>query len=150
MRNFELHFLKSIGLWTHGLTITFCKSSNGFPPSHEEVCRRSRLFLSRLNRHIYGRHGTRRKKFRIASAGFIGFGAYGNHPHVHLVLAGPQDFSIEAFTDLISSNIKSTRGLGSEFDIQTYYGQRWLDYMLKHGFQSLMPELTFTAKCPVH
>jgi hypothetical protein len=45
--------------------------------------------------------------------------------------------------------VMTTKGLGTQFDIRDYYGVGWFEYMLDHGIEGFVEQLTFTAKCPV-
>lgn len=145
-----IQWLSSLDKWTHALTLTMNRSKYGLSPGREESLRRCRLLLNRVNRACYGRQGTRRRGFRLASVAFIGFGLYGDNPHIHWALAGPPDMRPDEFTAVLRSMIMTTNGLGKQFDIQDYYGVAWLEYMLDHGTEGLVEQLTFAAKCPVH
>ena len=125
------------------------RPENGYGISNDEVARRCGLFLNRINRRIY-KHGTRRKGFRIASVAFLGDGSYGNHPHVHWALQRPPDMTNEGFERLLKKIARTTKGLGQEIKVRSYYSEDWLGYMLDHGFDNLMEKLTFTAVCPQH
>jgi len=143
-----IQWLDGLDKWTHALTLTMSRSVNGLSPGREESIRRCRLLLNRVNRICYGRHGTRRRGFKIASVAFMGYGGYGDHPHVHFVLARPPDMSADEFTNVLRNMVMSTKGLGKQFDIQDYYGVGWLYYMLNHGTEGLVEHLTFAANCP--
>jgi hypothetical protein len=148
-KEFQLQFLRELAPWTVALTLTAAKSKYRVAIGVEGFLRCCRLFLSRLNRKIYG-HGTRRKSFRIASAAVIGHGLYGDNLHIHWVLAGPPEMPTDSFKELVRLIILTNKGLGQQFNIQTYYGQFWLLYMLDHGFEGVITDLTFQAKYPVH
>jgi hypothetical protein len=148
-KGMQLQFLRELAPWTIALTLTSGQLKYGGTIGTEEFLRRCRLFLSRLNRKIYG-HGVRRKNFRIASTAVLGRGLYGDSFHIHWVLSSPPDLPTDVFKELIRLIILTTKGLGQQFNIQTYYGERWLVYMLDHGFEGLITDLTFQAKCPIH
>jgi hypothetical protein len=143
-------WLLSLANWTHVLTVTMSRGEYGYPISDVEVEKRCRLFLSRINRRIYGRHGTRRKGYRIASVAYQGAGAYGDHPHVHWAFQKPPDLSHAAFLELLCQMASSTKGIGKQFDVQYYFGEGWLGYMIDHGNEGWMHSLTSTAVCPQH
>ena len=142
-------WLSSLANWSHALTLTMAPTSKGQPPSSQEVLRRCRLFLNRVSRRWYRKRGTK-QGYRIASAAFLGWGAYGLHPHVHWVLEKPVDQSNEDFEWMLMDIAKTTTGLGRQIDIQRYYGPKWLTYMTSHGFEGWQDCLTFAAKCPEH
>jgi hypothetical protein len=148
-RQQKIRWLSRLADWTHAVTLTMHCSANDHEINKEQVARRCRLFLNRINRRIY-KHGTKRKGFRIASVAFVGDGAYGDHPHVHLALQKPSDMTIDAFDQLLREMARTTRGMGQQFDIKPYRDAGWLGYMVDHGFHGLMEQLTFKAVCPKH
>lgn len=143
-------WLLGLANWSHVLTVTMSRGRYGYPISDAEVEKRCRLLLSRINRRIYGRHGVRRKGFRIASVAFQGRGAYGDHPHVHWAFQKPPDLSHITFYELLHEMASTTKGIGKQFDVQYYFGKGWLGYMIDHGNEGWMQALTFTAVCPQH
>ena len=145
-----LCWLKNHADWTHAVTLTMNRSCSGHAISKQEVERRCRLFLNRINRRIYSRHGTRRKGYRIASVAFLGNGPYGDHPHAHLALQKPPDMTTDGFDRLLKEMATTTKGLGQQFDIKPYRDEGWLGYMVDHGFEGLMDQVTFAAVCPQH
>ena len=148
-RQQKIRWLSRLADWTHVVTLTMHCSANNHEINKEQVARRCRLFLNRINRRIY-KHGTKRKGLRIASVAFAGDGAYGDHPHVHLALQKPPDMTTERFDRLSKEMATTTKGIGQQFDIKSYRDEGWLGYMVDHGFHGLMEQLTFTAVCPKH
>ena len=148
-RQQKIRWLSGLADWTHAVTLTMHCSANDHGINKEQVARRCRLFLNRINRRIY-KHGTKRKGLRIASVAFSGYGAYGDHPHVHLALQKPPDMTTERFDRLLKEMATTTKGIGQQFDIKSYRDEGWLGYMVDHGFHGLMEQLTFTAVCPKH
>lgn len=144
-----VQWLASQANWTHAVTLTMHRSKNGYEISKQEVEKRCFEFLSRINRRIY-KHGTKRKGFKIASVAFLGGGSYGDHPHVHWALQKPPDMTNEGFERFLKKMIRTTKGLGQQFDIKPYRDEGWLGYMVDHGFDGLMEKLTFAAVCPQH
>lgn len=144
-----IRFLEDLSPWTHALTLTMARSMSGHHPSHDEVLRQCRLFLNRVNCHWFKRRGTKRG-YRIASAAFLGWGAYEDNPHVHWALEKPIDQSDRAFEALLRNTAQTTSGIGEEMKIRRYFGPGWLEYMADHGFHGWQPSLTFPAKCPKH
>ena len=132
------------------MTLTMHRPESGHGISNPEVARRCRLFLNRINRRIYSRHGTRRKGYRIASVAFLGNGPYGDHPHAHLALQKPPDMTTDGFDRLLKEMATTTKGLGQQFDIKPYRDEGWRGYMVDHGFEGLMNQVTFAAVFPQH
>ena len=146
----KLVFFSSLNPWTHFLTLTYKPPRGGRVPSRVQVLKSSRLFLSRLNRRVYGRHGVRRHGFRIGSCAVLGWGAYGDHPHTHWLLAKPPQIEEPEFAQLIHVMASTTHGIGVERDLQLYFSPRVIEYMFGHGFDCWIDQVTFEAKCPVH
>jgi len=148
-RQAQARWLGGLADWTHALTLTMAHGANGHHPGFDEVLRRCKLFLNRVNCRWYKRRGTKRG-YRIASTAFLGWGAYGDHPHVHWALEKPLDQSDAAFEEMLIKIAQTTSGIHHQIDVQRYYGPQWLAYMLDHGFEFLRHDLTFAAKCPKH
>ena len=148
-RQTHSQWLCNLANLTHALTLTMTRTANGLHPGHDEVLRRCRLFLNRVNCRLFKRRGTKRG-YRIASVAFLGWGSYGNNPHVHWVLEKPRDQSDRAFEGMLQRIAETTAGIGDQPDIQQYFSVGWLSYMVDHGFEGWQPALTFAAKCPRH
>ena len=80
----------------------------------------------------------------------LGWGTYGNNPHTHWLLTKPPHMVDQEFTSLIEFIASTTRGIGRQRNIQTIYGPRVIEYIVGHGFEGLLEQVTFTAKYPVH
>ena len=146
----KLVFFSALNPWTHFLTLTYKSFKDDRVASSAQVLKSSRLFLSRLNRRVYGRHGVRRHGFRIGSCAVMGWGAYGDHPHTHWLLVKPPQIAEPDFAHLIKVIASTTHGIGFELDLQIYVSPRVIEYMLGHGFDCWIDQVTFKAKCPVH
>jgi hypothetical protein len=145
----RVDFIKKLNSWTHFLTLTYSQPSGFFHIGQIEVLRRSRLFLSILNQKIFGRHGCRRNGFKVGSCAVLGWGSYGDHPHTHWLLAKPPYMHGEEFSSLIRLSASTTDGLGREWDLQTIYSSQIVEYIVNHGFEGWISQVTFAAKCPV-
>jgi len=145
----RVDFIVKLNRWTHFVTLTYSQPNNTYTIGQIEVLRRSRLFLSRLNRKIFGRHGCRRSGFRIGSCAVLGWGVYGDHPHTHWLLTKPLEMTDEEFNRLINVIASTTRGIDKERDIQTIFSDRVVEYIVNHGFDGWIDQVTFAAKCPV-
>ena len=145
----RVDFIVKLNRWTHFVTLTYSQPNGSYTIGQIEVLRRSRLFLSRLNRKIFGRHGCRRSGFRIGSCAVLGWGVYGDHPHTHWLLTKPLEMTDEEFNRLINVIASTTRGIGKERDIQTIFSDSVVEYLVNHGFEGWIDQVTFAAKCPV-
>lgn len=149
LRQQRIDFILKLNPWTHFATLTYTQPRGHFTLGKIEVLRRSRLFLSILNQKIYGRHGCRRSGFRIGSCAVLGWGIYGYHPHTHWLLAKPSHLTNEEFNLHIELIASTTPGLGKERDLQTIFSNRVVEYIVNHGFEGWIEQVTFAAKCPV-
>ena len=145
----RVDFIKKLNPWTHFVTLTYSQPSGSFFIGQFEVLRRSRLFLSRLNRNFFGKHGCRRNGYRVGSCAVLGWGTYGHHPHTHWLLAKPQQMTDAEFNCHIEQIGSTTPGIGKERDIQTVFSNRVVEYIVNHGFEGWIDQVTFVAKCPV-
>jgi len=143
-----VQWLQGLADWTHAVTLTLNPLRSEAEMNPIEIAKRCRLFLSRLNRRIYGRHGVRRKSFRVASAAVYGCGAYGTHPHIHLILQKPPKCTHEEFAQSIHSIASTTKGLAQQHVVKRYFSSGWINYMVEHGFEGWIDSATYTAKCP--
>ena len=145
----RVDFIVKLNRWTHFVTLTYKQPSGTYLLGQIEVLRRSRLFLSRLNRKIFGRHGCRRSGFRIGSCAVLGWGIYGDHPHTHWLLTKPPEMTDEEFNRLINLIASTTSGISREREIQTIFSDSVVEYLVNHGFEGWIDQVTFVAKCPV-
>lgn len=150
LNKYATSWLSNLGDWDLSVTLTFSRNKAGTSPPIGSIEKCCRLFLSRLNRRIFTRNGVRRNDYRIASAAVLGTGAYGDHPHAHWVLACPNDMTKAEFANVVSEVARSTKGVGLQIDIQAYRDKGWLDYMIDHGFDGLIDQVCFPAKCLSH
>ena len=150
LSNYAMPWLSNLGDWDLSVTLTFSRNKAGLSPPISSIEKCCRLFLSRINRQIFTRNGVRRNNYRIASAAVLGRGAYGDHPHAHRVLACPSGMSKVKFANLVTDVAGSTKGVGLQIDVQPYRDNGWLNYMIDHGFEGLIDQVCFSAKCLPH
>ena len=53
------------------------------------------------------------------------------------------------FNRHIEQIASTTRGIGKERNIQTVFNNRVVEYIVNHGFEGWIDQVTFAAKCPV-
>ena len=138
-------WFKDFADWTHAVTVTPKPSRKGFPRTKSPTISTTSHFVSVLNRKVLG-NSRARKGHRIACVAVYGDGAYGDHPHVHLAFQAPSGMSYDEMHQAILNSVLRTNGLGINPDIQPYTSEGWLTYMLDHGTDGLLVELTSPAK----
>lgn len=131
--------------WTHAVTVTPILSRKGFPRTKSPTINATAHFVNVLNRKVLG-NARARKGHRIACVAVYGDGAYGDSPHVHLAFQAPSGMSYDEMHQAIEHSIQRTNGLGVEYKIKRYSSEGWLTYMLDHGTDGLLVELTTPAK----
>jgi hypothetical protein len=138
-------WFKDFADWTHAVTVTSKPSRKGFPRTKSPTISTTSHFVSVLNRKVLG-NSRARKGHKIACVAVYGDGAYGDHPHVHLAFQAPSGMSYDEMHQAILNSVLRTNGLGINPDIQPYTSEGWLTYMLDHGTDGLLVELTSPAK----
>lgn len=144
-RDEHAKWFSDFAYWTHAVTVTPKPSRKGFPRTKSPTINATAHFVNVLNRKVFG-NSRARKGHRIASVAFYGDGAYGDSPHVHLAFQAPSGMSYDEMHQAIEHSIHRTKGLGIVRDIQPYTSEGWLTYMLDHGTEGLLVELTTPAK----
>lgn len=139
--------LRDMADWTHTATLTFKPYSKKFRVRLTDSIAQSAVeyFLARLNGEVF-RHGARRKRYRVASVVSFGKGAYGCHPHVHLILASPPQESFQSFDERLRRLSKLNYWIAEQADFQPYVGSRWLEYMADPFKHSILWDLCHQAK----
>ncbi len=138
-------WLSDLADWSHAVTVTCQPSLMGFDRSQSSTISATINFVHVLNRLVLGRTQIK-QGHKIACVAVCGNGAYGDNPHVHLAFQAPSHMSYEAMKQAISCSIQRTHGLGIQEDIQHYTSDGWIKYMLDHGTEGLLVQLTTPAK----
>jgi len=55
----------------------------------------------------------------------------------------------EEFNRLINLIASTTSGISREREIQTIFSDSVVEYLVNHGFEGWIDQVTFVAKCPV-
>jgi hypothetical protein len=131
--------------WSHAVTVTCQPSPRGFPRTKTSTIYAVAHFVNVVNRRVLG-SARARKGCRIACVAVYGGGAYGDNPHVHLAFQAPPDLSYDEMYQAIEHSIHRTKGFGIKHKIKPCTSQGWLTYMLDHGTEGLLVELTSPAK----
>lgn len=143
-RKAQVAWIDSSAQWTHAVTLTFPRNKLGVAPSQQAACNTANHLVNLLNRNLLGR-GNVRNGHKIGSAFVFGTGPYGDHPHIHMVLAAPSGVTLDAMTNEIDLTAHRTQGLGHQSDIKPYNNAGWIDYMLDHCSDGFDVKLIFPA-----
>lgn len=85
--------------------------------------------------HQFKKHG---RQLGIVAA-LEGLRDYGE-PHWHGAIRLPDGLDREVFTRAFKVTIKKTRRFGSEWRLEPYYSDYWINYFTKTGADSIAPE----------
>ena len=142
-----ISWLKTLGDPTHAVTLTFKRyEQDTKKPWSVPIIKDSlKVFLSILNRNVFGKHAKKNNKC-VMSAVVIGTGTYNDHPHAHLALQKPKNLSWDEFEKLIAKAIQTTSWVDGEFVIEPYESDGWLEYMVDHGEEDLLIDLCTPAR----
>ncbi len=138
-------WLSDLANWTHAVTVSCQPSPMGYARSGSDMKKAATHFVHILNRRLLGRHHVA-QGHRIASVAVMGMGAYQDNPHVHLAFESPSNLPHEKMRHAIEDAIKSTKGLGIEETVKPYVDEGWITYMLDHGMEGLLVDITTPAK----
>lgn len=135
-------WIHELAPWTHAVTLTFRRRDiKGQAVSEQIIIQALRHFLRVLDKCCYSGSEVRRGAY-VPSAVVIGWGAYNNHPHAHLALSCPQETPHETFENLIESAAEATDWIDVERRVEPYRNEGWAEYMLNHGIENLITNLT--------
>lgn len=135
-------WIHELAPWTHAVTLTFKRRGiNGQAVSEQIIVHALRHFLRVLDKSYYSGSKFRQGAY-VPSAVVIGWGTYNDHPHAHLALACRQEISHEAFKKLIVAASEATEWIDQERRVETYRNDGWAEYMLNHGINNLITNLT--------
>jgi hypothetical protein len=142
-----ISWLKTLGDPTHAVTLTFKRYREDTKQlwSISIIKDSLKFFLCILNKKVFGKHAKKNNQC-LMSAVVIGTGTYNDHPHAHLALQQPSHLSWEEFRELILKTIKTRSWVDSEFTIDPYESDGWLEYMVGHGEEDLLIDLCSPAR----
>lgn len=135
-----VQWLDSLAVWTHACTFT-CKrySVRDFPISEEILVDTARHLLRRVNHRYYGKRARRERL--IPAVATMGWGLYGDHPHLHFCLESPAGTAFDVFTAVLEEEARKTHWIDRQSLIKQYKDFGWLDYLLDHGTAQLIVPL---------
>ena len=81
----------------------------------------------------------------VGFAPTVGMGAYGNHPHAHVLIALPTVASRTALDQSIIRAIRKTRLINREFQISAYLNDGGARYLVEHGTDRMVVPLLTPA-----
>lgn len=135
----------SMAQWSSMVTFTFRRQgTKGFRVTQLTIENALRRLLRLINHDLYGK-GLTNKGWTIAHAVVIDFGAFGDHPHAHLLVETPSDITEQELCRVIERAARRIRII----DRQRYYGQYYsvggAEYLIGHGTDRMVVSLLTPA-----
>lgn len=134
------------GDFSHAVTITFHQRHpvTGQALTSSIAADTIAHILGRINKRCFN-HAAKRKGFTVAAVSVLGNNYLEDHLHAHLAIQMPAGASIEEFSTLIKKIIELCKWTNREYTICHYSNDRWLDYMVKHGQESILLDCCFRS-----
>jgi hypothetical protein len=138
--------------WIHGwqswcvmVTLTFHRQAfRGYITTYPEIERALRHFRRLINCELFNKRRVS-KGWTVGFAPTVGMGAYGNHPHAHVLIALPTVASRAALDQSIIRAIRKTRLINREFQISAYLNDGGARYLVEHGTDRMVVPLLTPA-----
>ncbi len=132
-------WLDSLAPWTHAFTVT-CKSGSDRSQINQSILiDAARHFVYRVRRKCYGSKGRRHNLLPVTVS--YGWGAYGDHPHLHFCFAGPYGVDFATFSSILEESAKKTFWLNRQMKVEAYRDAGWMQYIVEHGTDHLIVSL---------
>ena len=113
-------WLHDLADWKIVVTLTFKTYLDSDVPIPELSVKKTTCFLiKRINKHCFG-HMVSRRNYHVASVFAIEFGYAGEHPHLHVTLSLPPNYSKESFAKVILRYARKIKSINQQIDIQPY------------------------------
>jgi hypothetical protein len=123
------------------LTVTFTRySSKGFKVTQDSIEKAIKHLLRLINCDLFGRRRTD-KGWTIAHAVTVDFGLYGEHPHVHLLLAAPSGVTEEQLRAMVERAANRTTIVDRQRHYSNYFSAGGAAYLIKHGTDRMVVPL---------
>ena len=132
-------WLHNLAPWTHAITLTlrrYCINSR-IPITQKIAADAIRHYICRIDVGCY-KHNARRKGLFVPSVVSLDWGSYGNHPHVHICFAKPNEMSFEDFASLAEESARKTYWIDHHIRIAAYKNEGWMNYIFDHGIDNLL------------
>lgn len=135
-----VRWLDSLALWTHAATFT-CKrrSVRNSPVTEDILVDTARHFIRRISLRCFGKRARRERLIPVVVT--LGWGGYGDHPHLHFCFACPAGMPFTAFSSILDEEARKTFWIDHQRCIKPYRDAGWLEYLIEHGTAHLIVPL---------
>lgn len=135
--------------WTHFVTLTFRRrTSSGQPVTTSMVEDALRHLFRSLSCKFYGKHRVNRGQ-SIFYVTVLDWGAYGDHPHAHILFKAPKETTYDEFSSLIDSKASRIRLCNRERKILPYLDLNGARYLAEHGIGRMVVSLFCLSSHPL-
>jgi hypothetical protein len=132
-------WLDSLAPWTHAFTVTCNRGSDRSQINQSILIDAARHFVYRVRRKCYGSKGRRQNLLPVTAS--YGWGAYGDHPHLHFCFACPNGMDFSSFSSILEESAKKTFWLSRQMKVELYRDAGWMRYLVEHGTEHLIVPL---------
>ena len=135
-----VHWLDSLAPWTHAYTVT-CKrrSVRNSPITEEILVDTARHFIRRISLRCFGKQARREQLTPVVVT--LGWGCYGDHPHLHFCFAAPDAMPFKVFSLILEEEARKMFWIDRQRRIEKYRDTGWLEYQMEHGSAYLIVPL---------
>lgn len=132
-------WLDSLAPWTHAFTVTCKRGSDRSQINQSILIDAAHHFVYRVRRKCYKSSGRRQNLLPVTAS--YGWGAYGDHPHLHFCFAGPNGMDFSTFSSILEESAKKTFWLNRQMKVEPYRDSGWMQYLVEHGADHLIVSL---------
>lgn len=135
-----VQWLDSLAPWTHAYTVT-CKrrSLRNSPITEDILVDTARHFIRRISLRCFGKRARREQLTPVVVT--LGWGCYGDHPHLHFCFAAPVAMPFAFFSLILEEEAGKTFWIDRQRRIDQYRDNGWLEYLMEHGSAFLIVPL---------
>jgi|GEM_PF-2352627 len=135
-----VQWLDSLAPWTHAYTVT-CKrrSVRNAPITEEILVDTARHFIRRISLRCFGKRARRAQLTPVVVT--LGWGCYGDHPHLHFCFAAPVAMPFVVFSLILEEEARKVFWIDRQRRIEQYRDTGWLEYLLEQGTAYLIVPL---------
>jgi hypothetical protein len=138
-------WIHPMAAWTMMVTLTFRRSGiSGFKVTETAVQIALERLLRLINCDLFGKRRTN-KGWTIAHAVTVDWGAYGDHPHGHLLLTAPDGVADRQLCAVVERAARRIRIVNRERRYKQYYSAGGTEYLIDHGTDRMVVSLIAPA-----
>lgn len=138
-------WLHSKASWSVMVTLTFKRfSAKGSAFSQSALEDALKHLVRLINCDFFGKKRTNRG-WTVACAVTLDYGAYGDHPHAHILIEAPSGVSDEELWAVIDRAANRTCKVDRQRHFRRYTDLRGSEYLVKHGIDRMVTALLTQA-----